>query len=90
MDIIISTRHLVLLRRYSAKAGVSVDQCVHDALTEWFRKGGPATVTQLRLPHSTHMRSDHTLAAPSGVAFGDPVKGGIVGKIRSLLGYKNS
>jgi hypothetical protein len=87
MDIIISTRHLVLLRRYSAKAGVSVDQCVHYALTEWFRKGSPATVTQLGLPHSTQMRSSHALAALSGVACDDPGTGGIVGRIRSLLKY---
>jgi hypothetical protein len=87
MDIIISTRHLVLLRRYSAKTGVSVDRCVHDALTEWFRKGAPATVTQLSLPHSTQMRSNHTLAALSNVACDDPGESGIVGRIRSLLGY---
>ena len=85
MDILISSRHVNLLRRYSAKTGISIDLCVHDALTEWFRRGTPATLTPLGLPDSTQVRVDHTLAAESSVARNDSDNGGILRRIRSLL-----
>ena len=85
MDILISTRHVNLLRRYSAKTGLSIDLCVHDALTEWFRKGTPVTLTPSGLPDSTQVGVDHTLAAPAGVACNGPNSGGMVRRIWSLL-----
>ena len=85
MEILISTRHTNLLRRYSAKAGISIDLCVHHALTEWFAKGAPATLALLGQPHSTEVGGDHTLAGQSSVACNDPEGGGIARRIRSLL-----
>jgi len=87
MDIIISTRHINLLRRYSAKTGTSIDLCVHFALTEWFQKGAPATPTQRSLPHSMQVPGGHTLAAPAAVACNGSNSGGMVTRIRSLLRY---
>jgi hypothetical protein len=84
MDIIISTRHINLLSRYSAKTGTSIDQCVHYALTEWFQKGAPA---QLGLPHSMQVTGGHTLAAPAAVACKGSNSDGMVRRIRSLLRY---
>jgi hypothetical protein len=87
MEILISTRNVNLLRRYSVKTGISIDLCVHDALTEWFRRGTPAIVTLAGLPDSTQGRVDHTLAAPAGVACSGANSGGMVRRIRSLLRY---
>jgi len=90
MDILISTRHVNLLRRYSAKTGISIDLCVHHALTEWFRKGAPATWAQLGLPDSTQVGGGHSLAASSSVACDDSDSGGIVRGIKSLLRYRRT
>jgi hypothetical protein len=87
MDILISTHHINLLHRYSAKTGISIDLCVHYALTEWFRKGAPATVALLGLPHCTEVRGGHALAGQSSVACNDSGAGGIARRIRSLLIY---
>lgn len=87
MDILISTRHVNLLRRYSAKTGTSIDLCVHYALTEWFGKGAPSTLAQLSLPHSTEVGGGHSLAASSSVACNDSDSGGVVRRIKSLLRY---
>jgi hypothetical protein len=87
MDLLISTRHVNLLHRYSAKTGLSIDLCVHYALTEWFRKGAPATWVQLGLPHSTQVGGGHSLAASSSVACNDSDSGGIVRRIKSLLRF---
>lgn len=88
MEILISTRHVNLLRRYSAKTGTSIDQCVHCALTEWFRKQAPATVTQVSLPHSTEVVAGQTLGVPSSVACNGSDSRGIVGTFRQCVGEK--
>jgi len=86
MEIVITTRHINLLRRYSAKTGTSIDLCVHDALTEWFQKGPPATPARLGPPDSVQVTYGHTLAAP-GVACNGSNSGGMLRRIRSLLRY---
>jgi hypothetical protein len=85
MDILISSRHVNLLRNYSKKTGLSVDLCVHDALSEWFRKGPPMTLGRLGLPDSTQERAAHSLSRPSGSPCDGSDGGGIVRRIRSLL-----
>src|ERR1700688_3878883 len=87
MDILISTRHLILLRRYCATTGLSIDLCVHDALVEWFRKHPPTTLVQLDLPHAEEVRRGpiHTLS--TGTACDGSEGGGIVTRIKSLLRY---
>jgi hypothetical protein len=87
MDILISTRHVNLLRRYSAKTGISIDLCVHYALTEWFGKDASSTLAQLSLPDSTQVGGGHSLIASSRVACNDSDSGGIVRRIKSLLRY---
>jgi hypothetical protein len=85
MDILISSRHVNLLRDYSKKTGLSIDLCVHDALVDWFRKGAPGDLGRLGLPHSTRVRAGASFALPSGIAPDGSDSGGIVRRIRSLL-----
>jgi hypothetical protein len=85
MDILISSRHVRLLRDYSEKTGLSIDLCVHDALVDWFRKGAPVTLERLALPHSTRVRVGHSPSRPSGTACDGSDSGGLVRRIKSLL-----
>jgi hypothetical protein len=85
MDILISSRHVRLLRDYSEKTGLSIDLCVHDALAEWFRTGTPVTLGPLGLPDSAQERAAHSLSRSSGTPCHPSDSGGIVRRIRSLL-----
>jgi hypothetical protein len=88
MDILISSRHVKLLRDYSEKTGLSIDLCVHDALVEWFRKDAPVIFGSLGPPHSTRTWGGHLLTTPSGTACDGSDSGGIVRRISSLLRSK--
>jgi hypothetical protein len=90
MDILISSRHLILLRRHCARTGLSIDLCVHDALVEWFQKHPPATLVQRHLPHAEEVRDGpaHTLSANSAC---DGSEGaGVLRRIGSLLRFRRT
>jgi hypothetical protein len=87
MDIIISSRHLILLRRYSAKTGLSIDLCVHDALVEWFRKRTPTTLVQLEVPRVEQVRDGPTPTLSRDIPCDGSGSIGLIRSIGSLLRY---
>jgi hypothetical protein len=90
MDILISSRHLILLRRYCAKTGLSIDLCVHDALVEWFRKRAPTTLVQLDLPHAEEVRDGAYPTLSTNTARDGSEGVGLLRRIGSLLRYRRT